>query len=240
MKHIWGGQLSGRTTLWRYMTEERFLSLLKTSKLYFPAAKQFEDPYEGCIAVQSPKYKNDPRYDQTEYPEKAFEELRRLTKINCWHCSEHENSGMWQIYANRGIAVCTTVDSLKKAIFPFRLKKEYGEEDLWGGFVRYVDLTKVRIKTGGFLRRFFIKHHSFSWESEFRLAISLRMAEEFGCDIPSQGICVPVDLKKMVNKIYFGPQISSKTSREILLAMKNAGLYGRNCLSSLCYKPRYI
>ena len=37
--------------LWRYFKTERFLELLRNSSLYFSSARQFEDPFEGAVAV---------------------------------------------------------------------------------------------------------------------------------------------------------------------------------------------
>lgn len=73
---------------------------------------------------------------------------------------------------------------MRTAFKPFRFKPECGVEDLWAGPVQYVDLTQVRMKGVDMLARFFFKHRAFEWERKYRLAISLRMPEEFGVPIP--------------------------------------------------------
>jgi hypothetical protein len=113
---------------------------------------------------------------------------------------------MWKLYAgaHKGVAICTTPDRMQKAFKPFRLKPEYGIEDLWAGSVDYVDLTQVRMRGAGMLSRFFFKHRAFEWEREFRLAISVRTAEEFAVSVPPDGIFVEVDLKVLIDRIVLG------------------------------------
>ena len=60
------------------------------------------------------------------------------------------------------------------------------------------------------LERFFYKHRAFESEREFRLVISLRMAEEFGVGVPEDGISVEVDLDLLINRIVLGSTISSE------------------------------
>ena len=84
MRQFWGDAENTDEPLWRYFKTHRFVEFLESSQLYFAAATQFEDDFEGAVAVQSPEYKVDPRYSQMEFAEKAVFELKRLTKINCW------------------------------------------------------------------------------------------------------------------------------------------------------------
>lgn len=71
--------------------------------------REFDDPFEGATAVTLPAPK-DPRFNEIAPDEKAFEELRRLTKISCWNRGASESEAMWKLYASerKGIAVKTT------------------------------------------------------------------------------------------------------------------------------------
>jgi hypothetical protein len=180
MKEIYNNSIDWEEHLWRYFSTYRFLSFLESSKLYFASAEQFEDPFEGAVAVVSPEYRSDPRYDEMEGIEKAFAELRRLTKICCWHRAIYESDAMWKLYAlkRKGVAIITTPEKIRKALIPYRIKAEYGEEQLYGGAIKYVDLASVRLRTS-MIERFYHKHMAFQWENEFRLTTSLRMAEEY-------------------------------------------------------------
>jgi hypothetical protein len=226
--------------LWRYFKTERFLDLLATGNLYFASARQFQDPFEGAVAVLPHGFPVDPRYPEPHFGERAFEELRRLTKISCWHRASYESDAMWQLYAGdwKGIALRTTPARIADAAALFRLKPEYGHEELWAGRVRYVDLLKERLNVG-MLDRFWYKHMAFSWEREFRLAISLRTAEEFGVAVPEQGIKLAFDIEKLIDRIFIGPQLSEQDTNTIRNAVEDAGLSDRMRVSSMLGTPRY-
>lgn len=226
--------------IWRYFKTERFLDFLKTGCLYFAAARQFQDPFEGAVAVLPPGFPVDPRYAGIEPEDRAFEELRRLTKINCWHRAQYESDAMWQLYAGawKGIAMLSTPSRIAAAVEPFRLKPEYGHENLWAGNVRYVDLLKERLGVS-MLHRFWYKHLAFSWEREFRLAISLRTAEEFGVPVPAEGINVKFDVPQLVYRIFIGPSLPPSDEQAVREAASAIGLSECIRTSSMLGTPRY-
>jgi hypothetical protein len=226
--------------LWRYFKTERFLEVLRCSSLYFSSARQFEDSFEGAVAVLPPGFPVDPRYAKQELDERAFEELRRLTKVSCWHRAAYESDAMWQLYAGsrKGVAISTSAERIRNAAKPFRLKPEYGHEELWAGNVKYVDLLKVRLDVG-MMDRFWFKHMAFSWEREFRLAVSVRMAEEFGVQVPELGVQVEFDISKLVERIYLGPSLSEEDIAAIHGAAREHGLEDRIRVTSMLGTPRY-
>ncbi|WP_082638960.1 DUF2971 domain-containing protein [Lysobacter antibioticus] len=227
--------------LWRYFKTERFIDLLESGQLYFAAARQFQDPFEGATAVLPPGAYIDPRYPlDGELGERAFEELRRLTKINCWHRSIYESDAMWQLYAGawKGVAIRTTPGRLSEAATTFRLEPQHQGEDLWCGNVKYVDLLQERLRVNS-LARFWHKHMAFSWEREFRLGISLSLAEEFGVAVPEQGIKAPFNLDVLVDRIFLGPSLDQPEIQAIRQAAEQAGLGDRIRVSSMLGIPRY-
>lgn len=94
MRIIGNQELDLSEQLWRYFRTERFLELLQSSHLYFASGRQFGDPFEGAVGVLPPGFPVDPRYTELEFGEKAFEELRRLTKVSCWHRASYESDAM--------------------------------------------------------------------------------------------------------------------------------------------------
>lgn len=242
MREVGEVQVEGGETLWKYFCFDRFLSTLTASRLYFASANQFTDPFEGAVAVQLNVPPPDPRYAEMETVERAFFQLKRLTKISCWHRAAYESDAMWKLYAgeSKGIAICTTPDRIRAAFKPFRLKPEYGVEDLWGGPVEYVDLTQVRMRGVAMLDRFFFKHRAFEWEREYRLAISVRMAEEFGVQVPENGIFVDVDLSALIERIVLGSTTTEAERATVVQHVAAAGLGDRLELSTLLGQPRYV
>ncbi|RYD96692.1 MAG: DUF2971 domain-containing protein, partial [Sphingobacteriales bacterium] len=75
MRIIGNQALDMTEPLWRYFRTERFLELLQSSELYFAAARQFEDRFEGAVAVLPPGFPVDPRYAAIDGSEYAFEQL---------------------------------------------------------------------------------------------------------------------------------------------------------------------
>lgn len=242
MRKVGDIQVEGNETLWKYFRFERFISMLAESRLYFASADQFTDPFEGAVAVQLNVPPPDPRYPEMESTERAFFQLKRLTKISCWHRAAYESDAMWKLYAgeHKGIAICTTPDRIRAAFKPFRLKPEYGVEDLWGGPVQYVDLTKVCMRGAAMLDRFFFKHRAFEWEREYRLAISVRMAKEFGVRVPEHGILVDVDLSGLIERIVLGSTTTETERATVAQHVAAAGLSDRLELSTLLGQPRYV
>ena len=240
MRIIGNQELDMSEPLWRYFKTERFLELLQSNQLYFASARQFDDPFEGAVAVLPPGFPIDPRYAERESGEKAFEELRRLTKVSCWHRAGYESDAMWQLYAGsrKGVAVRTSPERIKAAAKPFRLKPEYGHEDLWAGNVKYVDLLKERLRAS-MMDRFWYKHMAFAWEQEFRLAVSVRMAEEFGVQVPEHGVKVEFDVPQLIERIYLGPLLSETDAMAIRVAARAHGLEDRIRVSSMLGTPRY-
>ena len=147
---------------------------------------------------------------------------------------------MWQLYSGegKGIAVLTNAGRIEAANQPFRLKPEFAHEDLWAGYVRYVDLLKERLSVN-MHDRFWYKHMAFSWEREFRLAISLRIAEEFGVSVPPVGIKVNFDTSQLIDRIFIGPSLPQEEVETVREAAHAAGLADRIRVSSMLGTPRY-
>jgi hypothetical protein len=202
-----GDQIVPEQPLWRYFKLDRLIQSVTSRTLYFPSARQFDDPFEGAVAVMPYDWPVDPRYAEMDYGEKAFEELRRLTKITSWHNADYESDAMWRLYAEerKGVAIRTTAERLQAGLLPFRLQPTNFEEEPFWGNVHYVDLVEVRLRVN-MLARFFYKHRAFEWEREFRVAISVRLAEEYGVEVPELGIEVPIDPSVLIESIWVGPR----------------------------------
>ena len=106
--------------IWRYMRATRFEEMLREKRLHFASANQFDDPFEGAVAVLPYDFLVDPRYSGMEPGEKAFAELKRLTKLSCWHIEDHESVAMWKLYSDlgKGVAITSTPARLAAALFP--------------------------------------------------------------------------------------------------------------------------
>lgn len=241
MREIWPNDTKQDELLWRYFKPERLLESLGSRTLHFPSARQFSDPFEGAVAVLRHDFPVDPRYQELSPIDRAFEDLRRLTKLTCWHRADYESHAMWHTYAaaGKGVAVRTTPQRLQSSLRPFRLKPKYAEEVPYYGNVRYVDLHAVRLRAS-MDERFFYKHRAFESEREFRVAIFLRHADFYGVEVPEQGIDVEFDPAVLIESIYFGPFLSEADRLLIGQACQSVGVTVQPVFSSLLGQPRYV
>ncbi len=241
MNVIWAEEdIAPDESLWRYIRADRFVEMIDRRRLYFASARQFEDPFEGATSIVYP-HPVDPRFERIDGTERAFEELRRLTKISCWNKGDDESEAMWKLYASerKGVAIRTTASKLKNALRPFHLEPRFAEETPVWGHVRYVDLTKVRLNVG-MLERFFYKHKAFESEHELRIAISLRSAEEAGVAVPESGISVPFEPHILIEEIILGPNLQGEDKRAVEDACRANELHSLVKTSSLLWQPRFI
>lgn len=148
---------------------------------------------------------------------------------------------MWRLYAQqrKGLAISSSPERMKKAFKPFRLRPDYGVEEIHIGNVEYVDLTSCRIDTT-MDNIFFYKHRAFSSENELRLAIFLRHAEEFGVQVPEKGIFIEVNYEELIDHIVIGPDVNGEEKDRLNQVCKEYGLETRLQDSSLTYTPLFV
>lgn len=240
MKTVWDDQINVGTLLWRYFKTPRFVSLVQTARLYFSPVAHFDDRFEGAVAVIPPKLV-DPRYTESEFIDKAFEAQKDDINVSCWHEAEHESDAMWRLYAgdSKGVVLCSTLERMASAILPFHFTPTSQPEDIWAGPVRYVDLTRTRLRPNG-MQRFFYKHVAFEFEKEFRLAFNLENAYLWNGRSGPEGVFVSVDLNLLIERIILGPQLSENERAEISEHVHAAGLEGRLVDSIMLGQPRYL
>ena len=66
------------------------------------------------------------------------------------------------------------------------------------------------------------------------------MAEEYGVQVPQDGIAVDVDLDILIDHIIVGPEIPPEQQSRVAELAREAGFEGRLRFSTLLGKPRYI
>ena len=113
--------------IWRYMSLEKFLSLIENKELYFCRVDLFEDKHEATLPIID---KNNFYY--SEENKNYWENERKRHFVNCWIESPHELSLMWTAYAKDGLAIKTTAGNLKKSL-------NDSEENIYLSRVKYID-----------------------------------------------------------------------------------------------------
>jgi hypothetical protein len=89
-------------------------------------------------------------------------ELRQRVYVSCWHENSGESLAMWNLYADKGIAVQTTVARLKDAL------GKCAEQTIYIGKLEYLDYSKTGVRGDHELSPFMHKRKSFACEREVR------------------------------------------------------------------------
>ena len=172
------------TTLWRYMSFEKFVSILATGSLFFTRVDKFDDPFEGFTPpLLTYMYEliinhvEDTKKAGLESAVKAMENWHKYIMCNCWHQGQHESMAMWEKYQmrNSGIAIKTTMKNLKKSLSD--------ELDIFIGQIKYSSPETYETKyTSDYVSAnlsneqllyfpYFYKRKAFEYEHEVRLII---------------------------------------------------------------------
>lgn len=230
--------------IWRYISVERFADIA-SGRLYFAAATQFNDPFEGSLTDNNAKKRAAALGFSSDSPEarisiKAFEDMRRLVKISCWHASPLENIAMWERYCKAAegyVAIASTVERLKSSLHEYRIKPQYGEEPIRVGQVKYLDYATDVMDHRAMEDPFMYKRAEYRDENEVRAMISLRMAEEFFVRIPDSGIAVEVDPDRLITGIRVWSSSPEAKLDEIEGIANKAGISCGVTRSTLSRKP---
>jgi hypothetical protein len=144
-----------------------------------------------------------------ELPIGRLEATIRLTAVNCWHASNYESEAMWRLYADKGVAIETTVDDLKESI------KSRNSEYLVHIFkVKYMDFFDESLKPSdcmveGLHQVPLLKRHSYEHEKEVRAFIErtpkyLQESGKIEYSEPSP-VRLSVDAKTLVQRVHVSP-----------------------------------
>ena len=220
-------------TLWRYMSFEKFASILATEALFFTRADKFEDPFEGFIpqAMMDSHKKSVKRVTPNEATAKMVltiaENWRNKYVIcNCWHQNEEESMAMWEKYhiRNSGIVIKTTARDLKDSLSDkhdvFIGKIGYSSQSTYeDNYTISFAASDLSSHKKGIYFPYFLKRKAFEYENEVRIIIDTQrfiedhvnkhtretiLEAEFP-DICDIGMYFNVNVKRLINEVIISP-----------------------------------
>ena len=113
------------TTLWRFMSIEKFVDLLYRRSLYFSKISNLKDPWEGTSFLEEASQENlmadfernegDTATNLVLEFRQALQENREFSYASCWHANEQESAGMWDLY-QADVAIKTSYKKLADAL----------------------------------------------------------------------------------------------------------------------------
>jgi hypothetical protein len=186
--------------IWRYMSLDKFLSLLNDKQLYFTRQDKFDDSKEGKLARQDSALYN------YYVPGSAKNiEKQGCAYINCWIMSDFEQYLMWGTYASldKGIAIKSTIGNLIKSL------DSNDKRCIYISDVDYIDYTTDLTfeKAGGSangLARYFCKRKYFQQENELRL-VYYDYLKNLDKDNKDVGMKIDVSLDTLIDEICIAP-----------------------------------
>lgn len=211
--------------LWKYMSFEKFVSLLYTKGLFFTRADKYDDRFEGFIPP-SVRGVYDHMIGDSNTLEKFRENCRKYILCSCWHYAEEESMAMWEKYHmhNSGIAIKTTFGDFKNCLLE--------DDDVFLGKIKYINHYEYSVpqnlnEMSMLYTWYFHKRKPFEYEREFRAIIVryprslMHYIDNHGDliypDIPLNdtkfpdtceiGIPFNVEVKKLIREVITSPYI---------------------------------
>ncbi|SDR92927.1 DUF2971 domain-containing protein [Pseudomonas oryzae] len=162
---------------------------------------------------------------QNDFVKEAYKAIARGITVNCWHSSLHESEAMWRLYSEngKGIAIQTSIDSLKKSI-------ESVEQDLLVqiGAVKYLDFYDQDISPkdcviDGHLSPL-LKRASFSHEKEVRLFTIPEIDHKSLGGFEPKAESIALNAKELIEKIHISPFASEPFISSTIAICKKYGI----------------
>ena len=237
---------SDGTVIWRFIDFTKLASLFHRESLYFVRSDRLDDPFEGsypkgsvfmkAALIREMKLKAG---DKLIAALRSIENMRRVvrlwTYLNSWHMNEYESAAMWKIYTatSEAVAIRSTYKSLREAL-PDRVNI---------GMVSYIDFEKEVIPEANALYPFMYKRLSYSYEKEVR-ALDFDTTDEDGQpqtdgNLLPMGKYVPVDIDKLVHRIYVAPGAPSWFREVVADLCSRYGIQKEVTQSSIDGEPFY-
>ena len=235
-------QIPDDTIIWRYMTFDKFKSLLENKSLFFTKVSHFhnDDPFEGRYNQLSRDYFINSRLlpgetlesiknDKNNLILKNEEALNHLNSklhehiiVNCWQINELESVGMWKLYSNyeSGIAIQTTYGKLKESF-------ESNEKNIYGGKIGYIDHKKHIITHGNTFAPFMKKRLFFQDENELRLLIDISNESKtlnWSNEQFKNGRLIPCNINTLIESVFVSPKSTEGFRTQIQNTITESGI----------------
>ncbi len=199
----------------RYMSLEKFISLLIKQSLHFSRSDLLGDPHEGSYTMLNQLLDhhqlsnfcegNHEQVNTAMANNAAFRNRMKATiYANCWTMQEHESMALWQIYAGNssGIVIQSTVGNLKQslsstpdALYISEIKYTDYSEDIIGPLSD--DINAVDNVFNAFLH----KRHCYDFESELRVVYTRWENLDHAIE-PKLGYFIQTNLNDLINGVF--------------------------------------
>lgn len=209
--------LTGGDKLWRYVSFEKFESLISSKSLHFARIDQFEDNLEGVPSfvsvknIMADKSKNDKQKQEIlRLFHLRVENNRKVSFACCWHINNNINKELWNIYgknSTESIGIETNVAKLNKELS--KTGMAFINEP-----VRYFDENYFNQYAYWFPTMF--KRNEYKHENEYRTILYVH-----GLDVT--GIKNSVNVENLIRRIHVHPDASKDFFKKVQMFIKQSG-----------------
>jgi hypothetical protein len=187
----------------RYMSVDKFFSLIDNGAIWFNRLDNFSDEHEGRSIIEWITAEGDQDW------------WRKSTLASCWNWDYEENFALWNIYLNRqteGICIVSTRDDFLSAI-----EESNDREEVEDYFVKYVPYgeTYPGINYPICATR---KYNWYRYEKEYRFIIYV------GSSFDQKGKLVRMNPSTLIKGLILSPDMSADTQAKIEEKIKSIGL----------------
>jgi hypothetical protein len=224
--------------IWRYMTFDKFESLVTSRTLYMRRADKFPgDEFEGTtpagdVAAWEGRAKNAPTEAERAAILQSREQLAEYAQVfrqnyflSCWHMAPDENVAMWERY------VSGTTDALVVRARYSNLKAQLNPAVMNFGMVRYIDYDVQTLPSMNMLERITHKRHYFSDEREARAVMWAMKPDPIRKEFIEPhltadgfGYAPPIDVKKLIEGVVLHPKATSEFEARVSAFCRANGL----------------
>jgi ABC-type transporter Mla MlaB component len=228
----------------------KFLDLIQKNELFFSKVSRLGDPFEGSFSRGNLVIREyiiehrhtDPDLDTYKDMDEAtlrsmwaslsnfVKESAETTYVSCWHMNEYESAAMWNLYSKSSESVCIQTD--------FVTLEDALPDQVFIGMVRYVNYETDIIPEQNLFFPIMHKRLSFMHEQEVRAVTVAQHADSIG-SLRSGGMSIPLDVNKLIRKIYINPTAPSWFSDVVSAVAERYGLSADVTRSSLSDDPVY-
>jgi hypothetical protein len=153
-----------------------------------------------------------------------FKNISNGLMVNCWARSEHESEGMWGLYSKGGVAIRTSVGSLKSAILD---SEQYPVIHI--GAVKYIDFSNPNLTAHDCVTEDgqlmgMIKRVAYAHEQEVRMYITGdRVKGSLALQEPAS-TRISIDVDKLLEAVVISPFASESINRSVHAICKWSGV----------------
>ncbi len=219
--------------VWRYLTADKFFDLLKENCLRLSRLDLLGDPFEASLTKGQAKHAAAMQavlgWSGRHYDGSSPEIFRKRLYASCWQMSDHESSGMWQLYVPKnGLAFQSTFG---------KLADSYKDENVRIGCVDYINFEDESFNGFKGLSVAMTKRLQYRHEQEVRI---IALHEITGENQYPDSINLPWNLKHSIDRIFISPYADERFKEDVEETLRGSGFHGIPVLwSSIKREPYY-